>query len=92
MAATVNRPRGGKFACLERNLKVCLKLQRVSGYCGQIRSTFKLLFSRCGLSMIMSVGIYFISYLRLPNITQANKLVRKPRHPVEVIPAIKNPF
>ena len=59
MAATVNRPRGGKFACLEMNLKVCLKLQRVSGYCGQIRSTFKLLFSRCGLSMIMSVGVYY---------------------------------
>jgi hypothetical protein len=34
MAATVNKPRGGKVAFLKINFKACLKLQKVSGYWG----------------------------------------------------------
>jgi hypothetical protein len=34
IAATVKRPRGGKDAFLEMNLRAYLKLQKVSGYFG----------------------------------------------------------
>jgi hypothetical protein len=34
MAATVNKPRGGKEAFFEMNFKAWLKLQKVSGYRG----------------------------------------------------------
>jgi len=34
MAATVNKPKGGYADFLEINFRACLKLQKVSGYCG----------------------------------------------------------
>jgi hypothetical protein len=34
MAATVNKPRGGKAALFERKRRAYLKLQKVSGYNG----------------------------------------------------------
>jgi hypothetical protein len=41
MAAIVSNPRGGKAAFFEMNLNAYLKLQKVSGYCGETRSIFK---------------------------------------------------
>jgi hypothetical protein len=26
------------------------------------------------------------------NVTQVNKLIREPRHPIQVVPAVNNPF